>query len=264
MTAAVEDGRPLSALNPTYFEASRRPLAATALLLPFIVFHELAVLFGPGATGGPAAETVAAYRIIERTLSSVGAVALATPGILCLIVLLAAHFVARHPWRLPMWIPAVMLVESLVWAVVLFAAQASAEHVLLAATVGGSAAAGVPGGDSLLGQLTLAFGAGLYEELLFRALLVGAGMLVLRRVAGMSERTSAMVAVGVSAVLFALYHDVAGSGVVDAVRLFFVYAAGGVFLGLLYVARGLGIAAAAHAIYDVLVIALLVQRAETG
>ncbi|MEM7623211.1 MAG: CPBP family intramembrane glutamic endopeptidase [Planctomycetota bacterium] len=254
--------RPLSGPPPTsYLEVSRRPLASLALLLPLLVFHELAVIFGHGSSGSIGTGTVVAYRMIERTMASVGWLAQATPAILCVVVLVGAHVFRRYPWDLRLWVPVAMAVESLLWAALLFAAQASWGLVLLASPGGGGTATG---GVSLMDQLTLAIGAGLYEELLFRALFVGAGALLLRQVLGASERLSSIAAIGVSAVLFALYHDLGGGTFFETARLLVVYCAAGVFLGLLYLARGLGIAAAAHAVYDIAVIGVIAYNESPG
>lgn len=112
---------------------------------------------------------------------------------------------------------------------------------------GGLAGAGLPG------RLMIALGAGLYEELLFRVVLVGALGAVARRVLGFGPVLAGAVAVVGGAVLFALAHHVGPLGEPLALQPFTFRAVAGLFFSALYVLRGFGIAAWTHALYDVLV-----------
>ncbi|HIF14302.1 MAG TPA: CPBP family intramembrane metalloprotease, partial [Bacteroidetes bacterium] len=76
-----------------------------------------------------------------------------------------------------------------------------------------------------------------------------------------SEVAGLTIGVVVSALLFALYHDLPDAGSMSALTLFFLFVAG-LYLGFLYVIRGFGIAAATHAAYDVVATTLLVPLAQ--
>jgi membrane protease YdiL (CAAX protease family) len=116
-----------------------------------------------------------------------------------------------------------------------------------------------PGGVTSLGapaQLMVSLGAGLYEELLFRVVLVGALRAGARRVLGLGPAAAALLAVVVGAVLFSAAHHVGPLGdPLTADRFVFRLVAGLFFSGV-YVLRGFGIAAWAHALYDVGVLTL--------
>ena len=71
-----------------------------------------------------------------------------------------------------------------------------------------------------------------------------------------SNLAGVTVAVIVSALLFALYHDLPNAGSLSAPTLFF-FSIAGIYLGILYVSRGFGIAAASHAAYDVVATTIL-------
>ena len=64
----------------------------------------------------------------------------------------------------------------------------------------------------------------------------------------------------VSAILFALYHDLPNAGSLSALSLFF-FTVAGMYLGIIYVTRGFGIVAATHAAYDVVATTLLATLA---
>jgi hypothetical protein len=103
-------------------------------------------------------------------------------------------------------------------------------------------------------RLMLSLGAGLYEELLFRVLLVSGLLLLARRVLGWRPALANAFAVVVGALIFSAFHYVGAYG--DPFRLdsFVFRAIAGVAFSALYVFRGFGITAWTHAIYDVLVL----------
>jgi hypothetical protein len=107
---------------------------------------------------------------------------------------------------------------------------------------------------SLGARLMLSLGAGLYEELLFRVLLVSGLLLVARRVFRWRPTLANTFAVGVGALIFSAFHYIGPFG--DPLRLdsFVFRAIAGVAFSALYVFRGFGITAWTHALYDVLVL----------
>ena len=247
MAAAPRDASSRSAPLPTsYADTSRRPLPSLVLLFPLLVFHELGVIFG----GAHQADTVVAYRKIEQGIDTFGTVFVAAPAVLTVVLLLGLHLVRRDPWTIRPHVPPFMALEAVIWAVALFAVQIWLEGVLLAAPSAGT------GGTAWIDRLTLAFGAGLYEELVFRLLLVGGGYWAITRIFPRKTRLAAIGSVLASAILFAFYHDLGAAAPGEQGRLLVVYLIGGVFFGTIYLLRGFGIVAAAHAGYDVLVIAL--------
>lgn len=100
-------------------------------------------------------------------------------------------------------------------------------------------------------QLMISLGAGIYEELLFRVLMVGTLAWVGRRLLGWSPLVAGIVATLVGAVLFSAFHYVGPYG--DALELgsFTFRAVAGVLFSAMYLLRGLGITAWTHALYDV-------------
>jgi hypothetical protein len=99
-------------------------------------------------------------------------------------------------------------------------------------------------------QLVVSLGAGIYEELLFRVLLVSA-LLALGLKAGWSRPVSVAFAVIVGALIFAVFHYVGPYGDPLELSSFTFRTIAGLALSGLYVARGFGITAWTHALYDV-------------
>jgi hypothetical protein len=106
-------------------------------------------------------------------------------------------------------------------------------------------------GWSLPTQLMISLGAGIYEELLFRVILVSGLAWLARRVFGWRAAESGVFAVVVGALIFSAFHYIGPYG--DRLELgsFTFRAVAGVLFSGLYLLRGFGITAWTHALYDV-------------
>ena len=103
-------------------------------------------------------------------------------------------------------------------------------------------------------RLMLALGAGLYEELLFRVLLVGALAWVGRRLFGWQEVPAGVFAVVLGAAIFSAFHYIGPYADPWALYSFVYRLLAGVFFSALYLTRGFGVTAWTHALYDVFVL----------
>ena len=141
-----------------------------------------------------------------------------------------------------------MFLESAVYAAVFGVVVGWLTSLVLrgprALSIGGTAALGLPT------QLVISLGAGLYEELLFRVLLVGCLLWLFRRLLPGGRGVATVLAVVVSALIFSVFHYVGPLGDTFAVSSFTFRAIAGVAFSVLYVARGFGIVAWTHALYD--------------
>lgn len=174
-----------------------------------------------------------------------GSLWLALPGVVLVAVLLLWHLVARDPWKVSPRTLGVMLAESAVMvAPLLILAKAFSTPTLLATE---------PAWESMGvgGKLAASFGAGLFEELVFRMLLLGLLHAILIDLLKMRELPGSVLAVLIAAVLFAVYHPLqdAEGGIMLGRAVFYVLA--GCWLGALMLLRGFGITVGAHALYDV-------------
>jgi membrane protease YdiL (CAAX protease family) len=144
-----------------------------------------------------------------------------------------------------------MLGESLVYAALFGGVVAGIVHALMPWVN-----MGLQLGPSLgFGRsLALSLGAGLYEELVFRVLGMGALFWLFRRWRGTRETTAAIGAVVVSSLIFSLFHYLGPMGDVFRLSSFLFRFVAGLVLAALYRSRGFGIAACTHALYDVFVV----------
>jgi membrane protease YdiL (CAAX protease family) len=104
---------------------------------------------------------------------------------------------------------------------------------------------------SLASQLVISLGAGIYEELLFRVLLVGSLAWLGRAVFGWRPAWAGVFATLLGALIFSAFHYIGPYG--DRLELpsFTFRALAGIVFSALYLTRGLGITAWTHALYDV-------------
>ena len=147
-----------------------------------------------------------------------------------------------------------MLLESVVYASLLGGVASALTTLLLHGRLplviqGPGTEAGF-GALSLPTQLMVSLGAGIYEELLFRVLLVG-GLVALARMLGFGTVASGVFATVVGALVFSLFHYIGPLGDELTLSSFTFRAVAGVLFSALYLLRGLGITAWTHALYDV-------------
>jgi hypothetical protein len=100
----------------------------------------------------------------------------------------------------------------------------------------------------------LSLGAGIYEELLFRVLLVGLLAWLGHRVLGLQPLAAGIMATLSGALIFSAFHYVGPFGDRLDAYSFVFRAIAGVFFSALYLLRGFGITAWTHALYDVLLL----------
>jgi hypothetical protein len=97
----------------------------------------------------------------------------------------------------------------------------------------------------------VSLGAGLYEELLFRVILVSGLAALGTRVFGWKTVPAGIFAAVVGAVIFSGFHYVGPYGDPFQVGSFTFRAIAGLLFSGLYLTRGFGITAWSHALYDV-------------
>lgn len=139
-----------------------------------------------------------------------------------------------------------MLTEGLLWGGVLYVFMKVAPTLL-----------SFPSGRSLIQQMTLAVGAGLYEEFLFRVVAIFLLVTIIGAILKWERRWCTFAAVIISAILFASFHYVGDFGEIFILKTFLLRTIAGLFLGIVYIFRGFGITALAHMSYDFIVVSII-------
>ena len=242
----------------TYWTASRAHRHSLVFALPLLLLYEgLAAVLGSGA----GSEVRNGADVILTSLFQ--AIAGRFEPILFAVVVIGTSIwlVARDLQRggrlRPIYLLA-MLAESAVLASIFGLAVGLVTSQILrpialgpAVTAPALLAAATVEQMDVATRLMVSLGAGLYEELLFRVILVAAIAFVGRTFIGWRPVTAGVVAVVLGAILFSAFHYVGPYGDPFQIQSFVFRAVAGLFFSALYLLRGFGITAWTHALYDV-------------
>ncbi len=243
----IEEHRPTS-----YWAATRRPFPSLLLVGPLVIGYEWAVIWLGGAS--PERLRTGADTWMRNALGSLDLDDRWLLPLLLVVILLGWQVVSYRDWRFSPGILAGMVVESLVWAVMLvgisrlidagFSYLERGEPAGLPLELGKSNAFV----SSLIGYV----GAGVYEETLFRLILVPVLYGALKLLQAPQVLASTLAVTG-SALLFALAHHAGSPGETFTWFAFIFRWMAGVFFAWVFVLRGFGVAVGTHVIYDILV-----------
>ncbi len=243
--------QPTSAQGNQYWYITQRPWVSLLFILPGLLIFEVGTYARHGSASPAGTPLVASY-LIESLVNSlrsgpdVPRVLAMAPGLLLIVILLAWHLAARHPWRFDSFVLAGMLGESLIYTLPLLVFWIVHQALLV----------GSPAHSAWLDNLIRSFGAGIYEELVFRLICITLFVILLIDLARLPRGPTAVFIVVLSAAIFAyVHHQPVGAEVITVQSFLFRFIAG-VYLAGLFVFRGFGIAAGCHALYNVLVVTI--------
>ncbi len=247
-------GFPTLGTRTSYWHVSRTPRYSLLFALPLLLFYQvLAVLLAHGERSIRNGADV-----ILQALFTAAAGAWGPPlFMVCLIgagLWLVTRDMRAHGSRLRGGVFVAMLGESIALALIFgFVVGRVTSGVL-----GMLQTLAVPGGGGpemdWWTRLMLSLGAGIYEELLFRVLLVGALAAAARGLLGWRPLTAGIAATVAGAAIFSAFHYIGPYGDRWQLYSFAFRMVAGLFFSALYLVRGFGITAWTHALYDVLLL----------
>lgn len=242
----------------TYWQASRAPRYSLLFALPLLIMYQVLTFVVPPGPGGVDVRNGADILLQAVFVWLAGAWG---PRIfmLCLIGVgawLIAKDIRAHPGKLAPAVLGGMLVESLFLSLVFGIVVSGLTVALLGApppplALGGGLAQSRLGHGTML---MLSIGAGLYEELLFRVVLVGLIAWTCRQVLGWRPLLAGIVATVLGALIFSAFHYIGPFGDRLDVYSFVFRTIAGLFFSALYLTRGFGVTAWTHSLYDVLLL----------
>lgn len=136
-----------------------------------------------------------------------------------------------------------MIFESLIWAVALSILLSQGQLLLEKENT-----------RLVFQQIVLSIGSGLFEEFLFRVILVGGLALLIGLFVKNSYWQKMSIAIFIAASIFSYFHFVGEFASEFTLNIFFFRFLAGIFLGYLYTVRGFGIVAYTHSFYNLLVL----------
>jgi membrane protease YdiL (CAAX protease family) len=246
------------ASSESYWQLSRTPLTSLVFTLPLVLAYEGGVLLlGRGSPRNGADVW------LRHLLDALGFGQYFLLPLLTVVGLLAWQYLAHDRWRVSLRCLPGMAAECVLWAVVLVGVgrlQQSlwplrqhlvASEFLNLPLLQLHADAGF-GWHAVLTRLVGFCGAGLYEEVLFRLLMLPIAVWAFERL-GCATLVAAFWALLFSSLLFSAAHYIGPLGDSFALYSFTFRAVAGLFFAMLFLLRGFGIAAGTHFFYDLLV-----------
>ncbi len=235
----------------TYWTLSRSHRYSLLFALPLLLLYEMLEAVSPVRAQGGVIRNGA-----DVVLTSLFTVLLGPRGplvFMALVIGVSLWLVRRDRSAGPLrsGIFAAMIGESVVLALVFGLVVGTVTMRVLGPLRSLAAGGGLDG--TVLERLTLSIGAGLYEELLFRVVIVALlsnGF----RMLGISRVASGVVATVLGALLFSAFHYIGPLGEPLKLESFVFRAIAGLAFSALYLLRGFGITAWTHALYDVAVL----------
>ena len=274
----------------SYLERTSRPIYAIIFLLPFIVFYEIGTFSINTDVLNQSKVRVAAFVWLQNLLESMGfgvKFAWVAPPLAVVVILLALQITSRKQWRfwlrdmLPMSLECILLAVPLIVLTLFMGSSASQDgdvsrfkpqnthtQIISLPVCSSVTSSNLPslsaeegeatGGESLLANIITGIGAGIYEELVFRLILICLLMLVFQDLLRLTHKNSIVLAVLISAALFSAHHHIDllsgqpnANDPFNSIRFAFRTIAG-IYFAVLFAIRGFGITAGTHAFYDII------------
>lgn len=240
----------------SYHRVTRTATYSFLMALPLLLLYEgLILLFNQGQT---MQVRISAEVWMKWIFSLFGAAGVHVLAAIVLVVGIGIFWVERRK-NVPLspryfgW----MVAESAMYAVLLALMVSTVVGMIFAmapTATSSSLMAPQMAGGGLGMQLALSIGAGLYEELLFRVLLVGGLYLGLKGLFPETSPYAYIIVALVGALLFSAVHYIGALGDAFTLSSFTFRFLFGLALNAVFLIRGFGVAAWTHALYDVMIV----------
>jgi hypothetical protein len=217
--------------------ATARPLASLVFLSPVLVIYVVGLIW----VRPDLAATADVW--LREGMKLVGVSGALAPTWLAVLVLLVWHLVRRDPWQVSGGLLGLMVAETVFLCIPLFLVM----FIFHGVPQGVVHTAPIP----WLEVVMTSIGAGLYEELLFRLLLVGGALFALSHILKDHSLGAQLAVVLIAAALFAGAHETDPQHFSWARFLF--RSAAGIYLGYVFVYRGFGVVTGVHIVFDLVV-----------
>lgn len=216
-----------------YIAATRRLTSSYIFVVPLVVLYEIGIALDPRARSGAGA-------IFDDLFGRFSHLHVLALNFALLGLLFLAIWRARGQRIRVRGLYGGMLLESCLWACVLLVVAHFYPPKELALP---------PLGRDIVASI----GAGVYEETIFRLLLMGSLILVFQRLLGGHLSWVVPLSIGISAAYFSYAHHHIGGEPWNR-QVFLFRAMMGALLGAIYWFRGLGIVVWVHALYNIAVV----------
>jgi membrane protease YdiL (CAAX protease family) len=225
-------------------EYTRTPIYSLLFTLPFFLIYEVGIFLTSNENLNIMRN--GADALMRQILSTFGLVGLYWMGAIFFIAIILTFLVQRKYWydiEIFGNYLIIMVFESLFWSLLLYFFMSNVYLFLMN-----------PNGEVLIQQITLAIGAGIYEEFFFRVVLILLISSILALVFNWNKKINNWLSMIIAAGIFSAFHFIGDYADFFSFKIFMVRFLAGIILGTLYFFRGFGITAWSHSIYDLIII----------
>lgn len=230
-----------------YWNKTRTPIYNLVFIIPVIIIYEIGVII---ITKMEISNLRNGADVLLRMLiDSFGPSSLYTLGFLLLIGAIISVIIQRRQGgevHIQGQYLVLMLFESVMWASIVFWLMNNRLFLSSAQSV------------VVVQQIILSLGAGIYEEFVFRVILISGLAVVFGFIFQWTIIIRSIAGIISAATLFSMFHFIGQFGDVFSWSLFFTRFIAGIMLGALFIFRGYGITAYTHAIYNLIVLTFAV------
>ena len=228
----------------SYWRSTRSPLYSFLFTVPLFLIYEIGIFLT--SSDDMFVLRNGADALMRQILATFGITGLYWVGVIFFIGFIITFILQRKFWeetQIHSDYFLLMTVESVGWSVLIYFFMTNVYLLLMN-----------PTGSMLVQQVTLAVGAGIYEEFLFRVLLIAGISVILGFIFQWSDKSRNWAAMVIAAGIFSSFHFIGEYGDFFSFNIFMVRFLAGIALGTLYFLRGFGITGWSHAVYDLIVL----------
>lgn len=236
-----------------YLEKTRQPLYSLIFILPMLLTYEIGVRIINSGTDWPRVN--GADALIKSALQHLDFYGSLLSAVIIICTLLFLHVHSHNSWVMQLRSLLAMYAETAVLALPLFPLGAAVRAVTMQPESGTFMASALAG-EGIGTQIIYMLGAGVYEEFLFRLVMMGLLLIVVKKICGHIGSRHHMLILLISAVSFAIIHHIGSESDNFSLYYFGFRTLAGVYFGWLYLVRGYGICAGTHAWYNLFVVFL--------
>lgn len=234
-----------------YFKQSKSPFYSFIFILPLFIIYEL----GVSAISSKDLPIIrnGADVLLRKMLATLGISGIYGMAILLLIGITIAFFINKVKFK-ELKIKSnyfiIMIFESIFWSIILFVILSQGQLLLGKGT-----------GKLLMQQIVLSIGSGIFEEFVFRVVLVSGLALIVGLFLKKQYMYKMTISIIIAAVIFSSFHFFGEYADIPKTSLFILRFVAGVILGYIYILRGFGIAAYSHSFYNLIVFTQIIPDA---
>jgi hypothetical protein len=230
-------------LFSNYLKQSKSPFYSFVFILPLFIIYEL----GISLISSKDLPTIrnGADVLLRKILASVGIGGIYGMALMLFIGVIITFYINKGKYK-DLKIRSdyflIMIIESIVWSIVLFIILSQGQLLLGKGTT-----------KLLMQQIVLSIGSGIFEEFVFRVILVSGIALIIGLFFKKQYFYKMSISIIIAAIIFSAFHFMGEYADPPKISLFILRLVAGIILGYIYILRGFGIAAYSHSLYNLIV-----------